>query len=43
MLKMIGVKLEKIFDIHMYIFIEKGLRRGISCIVGDTVKQITNT
>ena len=32
MLKMIGVKLEKIFDIHMYIFIEKGLRGGISCI-----------
>ena len=32
MLKMIGVKLEKIFDIHMYILIEKGLRRGISCI-----------
>ena len=29
MLKMTGVKLEKIFDIDMYLFIEKGLRGGI--------------
>ena len=32
MLKMIGVKLEKISDIDQYFFIEKGLRGGISYI-----------
>ena len=32
MLKMTGVKLEKMFDIEMYLFIEKGLRGGISYI-----------
>ena len=32
MLKMTGVKLEKISDIGMYLFIEKGLRGGISYI-----------
>ena len=32
MLKMTGVKLENIFDIDMYLFIEKGLRGGISDI-----------
>ena len=32
MLKMIGVKLEKISDIDKYLFIEKGLRGGISYI-----------
>ena len=32
MLKMTGEKLEKISDIEMYLFIEKGLRRGISYI-----------
>ena len=32
MLKMTGVKFEKIFDIDKYLFIEKGLRRGISYI-----------
>ena len=32
MLKMAGVKLGKIFDIDMYLFIEKGLRGGISYI-----------
>ena len=32
MLKMTGVKLEKISDMGMYLFIEKGLRRGISYI-----------
>ena len=31
-LKMAGVKLEKIFDIDMYLFIEKGLRGGITYI-----------
>ena len=32
MLKITGVKLEKISDIDMYLFIEKGLRAGISYI-----------
>ena len=32
MLKMTAVKLEKIFDVDMYLFIEKGLRGGISYI-----------
>ena len=32
MLKMTGVKLEKVVDIDMYLFIEKGLRGGISYI-----------
>ena len=32
MLRMTGVKLEKISDIDKYLFIEKGLRRGISYI-----------
>ena len=32
MLKMTGVKLEKISDVDKYLFIEKGLRRGISYI-----------
>ena len=33
MIKMTGVELEKIFDIYMYLFTEKGLRGGISYIV----------
>ena len=33
MLKMTGVKLEKTSDINKYLFIEKGLRGGISSIV----------
>ena len=33
MLKMTAVKLEKIFDIYMYLFIKKGLRGGISYIL----------
>ena len=32
MLKMIGGRLEKIVDIDIYLFIEKGLRGGISYI-----------
>ena len=32
MLKMTGVRLEKISHVDMYLFIEKGLREGISYI-----------
>ena len=32
MLKMTGMRLKKIVDIDMYLFIEKGLRGGISYI-----------
>ena len=32
MLKMTGVKLEKISDLEMHLFIEKGLRGGVSYI-----------
>ena len=32
MLKMTGIELEKISDIERYLFIEKGLRGGISYI-----------
>ena len=32
MLKMTGVKLEKLSDIDMYLFVEKELRGGISYI-----------
>ena len=37
-LKMTGVKLEKIPDTDMYLFIEKGLRRGISYIANRCSK-----
>ena len=33
MLKMTGVKLGNLFDIDIYLFTKKGLRRGISYIV----------
>ena len=32
MLKMTGIKLEKIHDIDMYLFLEKGMRGGVLCI-----------
>ena len=38
MLKMTGIKLEKISVIGKYLFIEKGLRRGISYIAGRYAK-----
>ena len=38
MLKMTGVRLQKIVDIDMYLFIEKGLRRGISYIANRYAK-----
>ena len=40
MLKMTGVKLEKVLDIDMYLFIEKELRGGISYILRDMLKQV---
>ena len=43
MLKMAGVKLEKISDIDKYLFIEKGLREGIFYIAKRYAKAITNT
>ena len=42
-LKMTGVKLEKIFDIDQYLFIEKGTRGGMSYIAKRLLKQIINT
>ena len=38
MLKMTGVKLEKISDIDQYLFIEKGTREGISYIAKSYAK-----
>ena len=38
MLKMTGVRLEKIVDIDMYLLIEKGLRRGITYIANRHAK-----
>ena len=38
MFKMTGVKLEKISDIDMYLFIEKGFREGISYIAKGYAK-----
>ena len=32
MLKMTGIRLEKISDIGTYLFLEKGMRGGVSCI-----------
>ena len=39
MLKMTVVRLEKIADVDMYLFIEKGLERGISCIARRYAKS----
>ena len=41
MLKMTGVRLQNIVDIDMYLFIEKGLRRGISYIANRYAKTKT--
>ena len=38
MLKMTGVRLEKIVNINMYLFIEKGLKEGISNIAKSYAK-----
>ena len=43
MLKMLGVKLEKISDTDKYLFIEKRLRGRISYNAKGYAKQITNT
>ena len=42
MLKMTKVELEKIDNADMHLFIEKGMRGGISYINKDLVKQIIN-
>ena len=42
-LKMNDVKLEKILDFDMYLFIEKGLREEFLTLLADTVKQTANT
>ena len=41
MLKMIGVKIEKISDLDKYLFIEKGSGRGISYIAKRYAKANT--
>ena len=41
MLKMNGVELEEIFDIGMYLFIEKGLNRGI-CYIAKRCSKPNN-
>ena len=47
MLKTTDVRLEKIVDIDMYLFIQKGLRGGISSIAKSyflhILNQVTNT
>ena len=43
MLKMTGKKLEKIHDIDVHLFIEKGMRGGISCISKRYAKADDNT
>ena len=42
MLKMTGVKLEKISKVDMYLFTEKGLREGISYIAKRYAKANNN-
>ena len=42
MLKMTSVRLEKIFDIVMYLFIEKDQKEEFLTLLKDTEKQITN-
>ena len=42
MLKVTNIELEKISAIDKYLFIEKGLRRGISYIAKRYLKQIIN-
>ena len=42
MLKMTGVKLGKISEIDKYLFMEKGLRGGISYIAKRYAKPIKN-
>ena len=42
MLKMTKVELEKISNADMHLFIERGMRGGISCVQENIVKQIIN-
>ena len=43
MFKMAGTELQPITEIGMYLFVDKGMRRGILRFLKDIVKQITNT
>ena len=43
MLKMTGVRLEKIVNTDIYLFIEKGLRGKFLTLLRDMLKQIINT
>ena len=40
---MTGIELELISDIYMQLYIEKGMRVGISYVAKNIVKQIRNT
>ena len=42
MLKMTGIELELISDIDMHLFIEKGMRGGISCISISCISKANN-
>ena len=43
MLKMTGIKLEKISDVDIYLFLEKGMRGGVSYISKRYSKSDENT
>ena len=43
MLKMTGIKLEKINNIDVHLFLEKGMRVGVSCILKRYSKSDENT
>ena len=43
MLKMTGIRLEEINDIDMYLFLEKGMRKGVLCISKRYAESEENT